>query len=146
MINLYQPPTKDNPTVGFTFMVFSQESFGMHYHKYSNLETAIYNFKEVKLDCIVMNLESFHRFSSECCDGQIEKESIQAIRSCVNKWLEHKFNYPEFLEDVIKKANFMRALVQAMPPDKAKAGIMMAATIMKFCKAELADEYKENKG
>lgn len=146
MINIFQQPTKENPTLGFTFLVFSQEQFGMSYRKLPDLTTAEAEFKIEKCNCVIMNMETFHRFSNKLCDGQVEKEAVKAIRECCNTWLTRKFNYVEFLEDVIKKANFMRTLVQAMPEQKKVSGIMMASTIINFCKAELADEHKKNQG
>ena len=144
MINIYQQPTEKNPTVGFIYPMFAEERTCMYNQKFSNLESANKGFKLAKHAVIIQNVEAFHRYADTCCDGQVEKESIKAIRDTNARWLTRKFNYSEFLEDVIKMANFMRALVQAMPQQKKTAGIMMAAIIIKFCKAELADEHKEN--
>lgn len=146
MINVYQRPTKDVPTVGFTYLYFAGENFGMHYMRYPDLASAEHHFKVEKCNCVISNLETFHRYADAVCDGQVEKEAVKAIRDCTVTWISRKFNYQEFLEDVIKKANFMRTLVQAMPEQKKDAGIMMAATIIGFCKAELADEHKKNQG
>ena len=70
---------------------------------------------------------------------------MRTLRDTINNALDNKEKLGELLADVIKKTNFIRSLTKALPPKKKRAGIMMAATIIGYCKDEL-DEYEKNKG
>lgn len=146
MINIYQKPTKDNPTLGFTFLHFSSEGFGNDYRKHDHLNHAIQYLRESSVDVILFNLETFHLFAEKTLSpmDQVQEESQKALRELIVKWGNKKHKYKELLADVIKNANFMRALVKPMPTKQRGAGIMMAGTILAYCKAEL-DECEKDK-
>jgi len=63
MIDIYQHPTDNNPTLGLTFKIFAEESFKVSHRKYENVPTAMADLKTIKLDVIIMNLESFYLLS-----------------------------------------------------------------------------------
>jgi hypothetical protein len=146
MINIYQQPTEKVPTLGMTFEFFKTMELGLQYEKYPDLNTARHYMREAKADVLLINTEAFWMY----CEKHIEKplqsdtECIKTIRDSVNKGLEYKEKYAEILVDIEKKANFMRALIKALPEKNRATGIMMAAAVIKFCKEEI-NEFEENK-
>ena len=146
MINIYKQPTEKDPSFGFTFQHFSSESIGMDYQTMPSKAIADAYIQESKFDCVLFNLECFHTFANKVLSpmDQVQEESQTALQNVILKWLNHKDKYEQMLADVVKNANFMRALVRPMPEKRKPAGIMMAMTLLQYCKAEL-DEYEKNK-
>ena len=146
MINIYQKPTEKVPTLGMTFEYFKTMELGLQYEKYPSLATAEYHLKEAKADLILINTEAFWTYCEEYINEPLQSdiECVKAIRDAVNNGLDDKEKLAEILADIKEKANFMRALVKALPEKRRAIGIMMAAAIIKFCKEEL-DEFEENK-
>ena len=147
MISIYQHPTESNPTLGLTFKIFASEEFKVSHRKYENVPTALADLQTIKLDVIIMNLESFYLFCNKSIQplGQINQEAIVTLRDTVNNALDNRNKYHELLVDVVEKTNFIRVLVKALPQQSKVAGIMMAATIIGYCKDEL-DEREKNQG
>ena len=147
MINIYQHPTEKNPTVGVTFMFFKTMELGMDYRKYPDLFTAEHNLQQSKISALISNLEALWMFCDRIGvkENQVATESMNAIRASVQYALDNRDKFFKILEEVTEKANFMRTLMKETPEANGwrDSVIMMAASIQRFCKAEL-DEYKKN--
>lgn len=147
MIQIYQHPTDENPTLGFTWINYGNMKGCMWDEKYPNKATALHEFNLHKAWLCLSAFEDIRRFYVQFVPKedrqQQEQEVVDALRASCQVCIDNKENYRLILETIMEKAKFIKILVKSVPKDNFPVMKMMAASLIGFCKAELDEQQKD---
>jgi len=153
MITVFQHPTNKNITLGFSYYFFDDMTIHTDYQKFEHISQAHSYLESTKHYILSANIEKFRCYCEEIYPAgtigrlQTIEDSIRIMHELTLLIIDNQERYFFCLENIIEKANFMRILVSNAQIQYRPLMIMMAFSIVDFCKTELAEyERKKIKG
>jgi len=147
MINIYQQPTEKNPTLGYTFPIYSQDKICVHDQKYPNVATAMAAFDMHKAWIVNSVFEDLRLYFEKIVPKNSRmvqvQEACNALESASKDMLVYKESLDYCLNKVQENINFMRILVRNTPEDFQVPIKMMAATLTQFTREQINERQKD---